>query len=219
MFCHLGTLWLPTWFSAKIFACDCSLGKTNVLILFSWLKTQERHAFTAIFLHLPWFSSYLQHCPKTENWLMIKRYHWVLQRGWNDWVLPSRYGVLLTFLRLNITRITLWNNFSGLCIKFRNKTWRQIRYLGQNITNLQISTFDANVTPGMRKKRHIISPWSQTELQDISSSKKPWINVFSGPKTSKMPLSSWDTGVQKFNERKSQNSILSLLRAFFIVRN
>ena len=126
---------------------------------------------------------------------MIKRYHWVLQRGWNNWVLPSRYGVLLTFLRLNITRITLWNNFSGLCIKFRNKTWHQIRYLGQNITNLQISTFDANVTPGMRKKRHIISPWSQTELQDISSSKKPWINVFSGPKTSKMPLSSWDIGV------------------------
>ena len=152
MFCHLGTLWLPTWFSAKIFACDCSLGKTNVLILFSWLKTQERHAVPALFLHLPWFSSYLQHCPKTENWLMIKRYHWVLQRGWNNWVLPSRYGVLLTFLRLNITRITLWNNFSGLCIKFRNKTWRQIRYLGQNITNLQISTFDANVTPGMRKK-------------------------------------------------------------------
>ena len=29
-----------------------------------------------------------------------------------------------------------------------------------------------------------------------------------------MPLSSWDTGVQKINERKSQNSILSLLRAF-----
>ena len=27
MFCHLGTLWLPTRFSAKIFACDCSLGK------------------------------------------------------------------------------------------------------------------------------------------------------------------------------------------------
>ena len=109
-------------------------------------------AFTALFLHLPWFSSYLQHCPKTENWLMIKRYHWVLQRGWNNWVLPSRYGVLLTFLRLNITRITLWNNFPGLCIKFRNETWRQIRYLAQNITNLQNSTFDANVTPGMRKK-------------------------------------------------------------------
>ena len=34
-----------------------------------------------------------------------------------------------------------------------------------------------------------------------------------------MPLSSWDTGVQKFNERKSQNSIFSLLGAFFIVRN
>ena len=150
---------------------------------------------------------------------MIKRYHWALQRGWNNWVLPSRYGVLLTFLRLNITRITLWNKFSGLCIKFRNKTWHKIRYLGQNITNLQNPTFDANVTPGMRKKRHIISPGSQTELQDISSSKKPWINVFSGPKTSKMPLSSWDTGVQKINERKSQNSILSLLRAFFIVRN
>ena len=65
------------------------------------------------------------------------------------------------------------------------------------------------------QKRHIISPGSQTELQDISSSKKPWINVFSGPKTSKMPLSSWDTGVQKLNERKSQNSILSLPRAFF----
>jgi len=32
------------------------------------------------------------------------------------------------------------------------KSCRQIRYLGQNITNLQISTFDANVTPGMRKK-------------------------------------------------------------------
>ena len=29
-----------------------------------------------------------------------------------------------------------------------------------------------------------------------------------------MPLSSWDTGDQKFNEWKSQNSILSLLRAF-----
>ena len=32
------------------------------------------------------------------------------------------------------------------------ETLRQIRYLGQNITNLQNSTFDANVTPGMRKK-------------------------------------------------------------------
>ena len=128
------------------------IGQKNVLQLLWWSKTQERHAVTAIFLHLPWFSLYLQHCPKTENWLMIKRYHWVLQRGWNNWVLPSRYGVLLTFLRLNITRITLWNNFSGLCIKFRNETWRQIRYLGQNITNLQNSTFDANVTPGMRKK-------------------------------------------------------------------
>ena len=152
MFCHLGTLWLPTWFSAKIFACDCSLGKTNVLKLFSWLKTQERHAVPALFLHLPWFSSYLQHCPKTENWLMIKHYRWVLQRRWNNWILPSRYGVLLTFLRLNITRITLWNNFSGLCIKFRNKTWHQIRYLWQNITNLQMSTFDANMTPGMCNK-------------------------------------------------------------------
>ena len=91
-------------------------------------------------------------CPKTKNWLMIKRYHWVLQREWKNWVLPSRYGVLLTFLKLNITRITLWNNFSGLCIKFRNETRRQIRYLGQNITNLQNSTFDANLTPGMRKK-------------------------------------------------------------------
>ena len=76
----------------------------------------------------------------------------VLQRRWNNRILPSRYGVLLTFLRLNVRRIKLWNNFSGLCNKFRNKTWRQIRYLGQNITNLQISTFDANVTPGMRKK-------------------------------------------------------------------
>ena len=58
----------------------------------------------------------------------------------------------LTFLRLNIAIITFWNNFSGLCIKFRNKTWRQIRYLGQNITNLQIPTFDASVTPGMCRK-------------------------------------------------------------------
>ena len=82
----------------------------------------------------------------------VKHYHWVLQRGWNNWVMPSRYGVLLTFLGLNVTRTTLWNNFSGLSIKFRNKTWRQIRYLGQNITNLQILTFDTNVTPGMTKK-------------------------------------------------------------------
>ena len=124
----------------------------NVLQLLWWLKTQERHAVTALLLRLSWFSSYLQHCPKTENWLMIKHYRWVLQRRWNNWILPSRYGVLLTFLRLNITRITLWNNFSGLCIKFRNKTWHQIRYLGQNITNLQISTFDANMTPGMCNK-------------------------------------------------------------------
>ena len=69
------------------------------------------------------------------------------------------------------------------------------------------------------QKRQIISSGLQTELQDISSSKKPWINVFSGPKTSKMSLSSWDTGVQKFDERKSQNSNLSLLGAFIIVRN
>ena len=34
-----------------------------------------------------------------------------------------------------------------------------------------------------------------------------------------MPLSSWDTGVQNFNEWKSQNSILSLLMVIFIVRN
>ena len=34
-----------------------------------------------------------------------------------------------------------------------------------------------------------------------------------------MQLSSCDTGVQKFNERKSQNCILSLLMAIFIVKN
>ena len=48
---------------------------------------------------------------------------------------------------------------------------------------------------------------------------KNWTNVFSGPKTSIMQLSSCDTGVQKFDERKSQNSILSLLMVIFIVRN
>ena len=37
--------------------------------------------------------------------------------------------------------------------------------------------------------------------------------------TSKMQLSSCDTGVHKFNERKSQNCILSLLMAIFIVKN
>ena len=69
------------------------IGQKKCFETILWLKTQERHAVTALFLHLPWFLSYLQHCPKTENWLMIKRYHWVLQRKWNNWVLPSRYGV------------------------------------------------------------------------------------------------------------------------------
>ena len=112
MFCHLGTLWLPTWFSAKIFACDCSVGKKNVLQLLWWLKTQERHAVPALFLHLPWFSLYLQHCPKTENWLMIKHYRWVLQRRWNNWILPSRYGVLLTFFTCYIVS----NSLLSLCL-------------------------------------------------------------------------------------------------------
>ena len=40
----------------------------------------------------------------------------------------------------------------GLCIKFRNETWRQIRYLGKSITNSQISTFDANEIPVMCNK-------------------------------------------------------------------
>ena len=47
---------------------------------------------------------------------------------------------------------TFWNIFSGLCIKYRNKTRHPIRYLWQNITNLQMSTFDANMTPGMCNK-------------------------------------------------------------------
>ena len=123
MFCHLGTLWLPTWFSAKIFACDCSLGKKNVLKLLWWLKTQERHAVPALFLHLPWFSSYLQHCPKTENWLMIKHYRWVLQRRWNNWILPSRYGVLLTFSDSsfrNIWEFVIWFHYGYANIRFNS---------------------------------------------------------------------------------------------------
>ena len=152
MFCHLGTLWLPTWFSAKIFACDCSLGKKMFWNHFDGWKTRQRHGVHAFFLYLPWFLSYLQHCHKTENRLMIKHYRKIFQRRWDNWILPLRYGVLLTFLRLNITKVTFWSISSGLCIKFRNKTRRPIRYLWQNITNLQISTFDANVTPGMCNK-------------------------------------------------------------------
>ena len=56
-------------------------------------------------------------------------------------------------------------------------------------------------------------------FRTLVDAKKHWTNVFSDPKTSKMQLSSCDTGVQKFNERKSQNNILSLLMAIFIVRN
>ena len=48
---------------------------------------------------------------------MIKHYRWVLQRRWDNWVLSLRYGILLTFLRQNVTRITFLNKFSGLCIK------------------------------------------------------------------------------------------------------
>lgn len=105
MFCHLVTLWLPRWFSAKIFACDFSLGKKMFWNHFDGWKTRQRHGVHAFFLYLPWFLSYLQHCHKTENRLMIKHYRKVLQRRWDNWILPFRYGVLLTFLRLNITRI------------------------------------------------------------------------------------------------------------------
>ena len=50
---------------------------------------------------------------------MTKHYRLVLRRKWDSWILPLRYGVLLTFLRLNITKLKFWNIFSGLCIKFR----------------------------------------------------------------------------------------------------
>ena len=102
------------------------IGQKNVLKQLWWLKTQERHAVPAFFLHFPWFSSYLQHCLKTENWLIIKHYRWVLQRRWNNWILPSRYGVLFVFLRLNITRITIFlASKSNLEIKLGAKlgTW------------------------------------------------------------------------------------------------
>ena len=150
---------------------------------------------------------------------MTKHYRLVLRRRWDSWILPLRYGVLLTFLRLNITKVTFWNIFSGLCIKFRNKTWRPIRYLWQNITNLQMSTFHANVTPGMCNKGILHVLGHKLSFKTLVDAKINWTNVFSGPKTSKMQLSSCDTGVQKFNEWKSQNSILSLLMAIFIVRN
>ena len=39
MFCHLVTLWLPRWFSAKIFAFDCSLGKKMFWNHFDGWKT------------------------------------------------------------------------------------------------------------------------------------------------------------------------------------
>ena len=106
----------------------------NVLKSFWWLKDTAETCCPCLFPIFTMIFVILANCHKTENWLLIKHYRSVLQRRWDNWILPFRYGVLLTFLRLNITRITLWNNFSGLCIKFRNKTWRQIRYLGQNIT-------------------------------------------------------------------------------------
>ena len=128
------------------------IGQENVLKSFWWLEdTAERCCpcpfpiFTMIFVTLTTLS---QDIKLTHT----KRYRLVLRRRWDSWILPLRYGVLLTFLRLNITKVTFWNIFSGLCIKFRNKTRRPIRYLWQNITNLQISTFDANVTPGMCNK-------------------------------------------------------------------
>ena len=67
---YLGTL----WFSAKIFSCDNSSGKKMSWSYFNVSKTQQRHSVPALFLHVPRFLSYLQHCPKTENWLMIKHY-------------------------------------------------------------------------------------------------------------------------------------------------
>ena len=36
----------------------------------------------------------------------------VLQRRWGNWILPSRYGVLLIFFWLNVTRTTLWGHLS-----------------------------------------------------------------------------------------------------------
>ena len=92
MFCHLVTLWLPRWFSAKIFACDCSSGKKMFWNHFDGWKTRQRHAVHAFFLYLPWFLSYLQHCTmcilgtrmalwsKAEirkiHFLMGKKYFW-----------------------------------------------------------------------------------------------------------------------------------------------
>ena len=96
MFCHLVTLWLPRWFSAKIFACDCSSSKKMFWNHFDGWKTRLRHAVHAFFLYLPWLLSYLQHCHKTENCLMIKHYRKVLQRRSDNWILSFRYGVLLT---------------------------------------------------------------------------------------------------------------------------
>ena len=152
MFCHLVTLWLPRWFSAKIFACDCPSSKKIFWNNFDGWKTQQRHTVPALFLYLPWFLSYLQRCPKTKKLTHYK----TLALGFTKkmWQLDIAFKIwcfFFTFFWLNITRMTFWSHLLASA-SFRNKTWRQIRYLGQNITNLQISTFDANVTPGMRKK-------------------------------------------------------------------
>ena len=100
MFCHLVTLWLPRWFSAKIFACDCFVLKS-----FWWLKNTAETCCPCLFPIFTMIFVILANCHKTENWLLIKHYRSVLQRKWDNWILPFRYGVLLTFLRLDITRI------------------------------------------------------------------------------------------------------------------
>ena len=126
----------------------------NVLKLFSWLKDTSETCcpcpfpvFAIIFTMLTTLSwdKKLTH-DKTLHLDFTKK------MGQQDIAFIQDIVFCWHFLNYYITRITFWNNFSGLCIKFIDETRHQIRYLGQNITNSQISTFDASETSVMCNK-------------------------------------------------------------------
>ena len=125
------------------------IGQENVLKSFWWLEdTAERCCpcpfpiFTMIFVTLTTLSQDIKLTHDKTLPLGFTKKMGQLDIAFKIWCSVDIFE----------TKYNKNNIFSGLCIKFRNKTRRPIRYLWQNITNLQISTFDANVTPGMCNK-------------------------------------------------------------------
>ena len=128
------------------------IGQENVLKSFWWLEdTAERCCpcpfpiFTMIFVTLTTLSQDIKLTHDKTLPLGFTKKMGQLDIAFKIWcsvdIFETKYN-----------KSNILEHFSGLCIIFRNKTRRPIRYLWQNITNLQISTFDASVTPGMCNK-------------------------------------------------------------------